>query len=124
MEIVEELAVEVVAAFEGGVEVVEKDDVEGAGFGVGGEVAVGVGRERGGRGEVLRDWGWKVLVEGGDALFVAVFEDVESRAVQAVDGFALIGDDDVDDGEMGGEVKNGFVGVGGWVGVLRTDGGR
>jgi hypothetical protein len=44
VEVVEELAVEVVAAFEGGVEVVEEDDVEGAGFGVGGEVAVGEGR--------------------------------------------------------------------------------
>jgi len=73
-----------------------------------------------GRGEVLGDWGGKVLVEGGDALFVAVFEDVESLAVEAVDGFALVGDDDVDDGEMGGEVKDGLVGVGRRVGDLRA----
>jgi hypothetical protein len=112
LEIVKQLVVEVVAAFEGSVEIVEKDDVEGAGFRVGRKIAVGVGREWGLRGAMCGDWGWEVLVEGGDSLLVAIFEDVESPALKAVDGFALVGHNDVDQSEICGYVEDGFAGVG------------
>jgi len=112
LEIVEQLVVEVVAAFEGGVEVVEEDDVEGAGFGVGRKVAVGVSREWGVGGVMRGNGGWEVLVEGGDSLLVAIFKNVEALAFEGVDGLALVGDDDVNEGEVGGDVEDGFVGVG------------
>jgi hypothetical protein len=42
-----------------------------------------------------------VFIERGDGLLVTVFEDVESAAVEAVYGIAVLGDDDVNEDQIG-----------------------
>jgi hypothetical protein len=42
-----------------------------------------------------------VLVERSDGLLVAVFEHVEAAAIEAVNGAALLGDDYIDQHEVG-----------------------
>jgi hypothetical protein len=109
LDVLDKLAADVGLIGDGGVEVVEEQDVDGAAGGILGKVAVDVGRERdagdGGGGEGA------VLVEGNYGLFLAVFKEVESGLGEAVDGFAVIVDDDVNEDEVGAGVEDG---AGGW----------
>jgi hypothetical protein len=47
-----------------------------------------------------------VLVERGNGLLVAVFEQVEAAAIETVDGIAAVGDHHIDQDEVGVGAEN------------------
>ena len=122
----EHLAADIDLAGEWSVEAVEQEDVDGRG----GRVLRGVGE-----GVWGKDWrldGWSgsrcgsgaVFVEGDDGLFMAIFEDVKVVLIEAVDGFAAIGNSYVDQDKAGVGVEDGGCWIGGLRGLSEGDGCR
>ena len=62
---------------------------------IGGDVRVGIGRQRDRTGVSRWRRSRLVLVEGGNALLASVLEDMELVAIEPVNSLALAGNDDV-----------------------------
>jgi hypothetical protein len=49
-----------------------------------------------------------MLIEGNDKLFVPIFEDMGPAPIEAVNGFALVGDHHIHQHQIGSGVQNGI----------------
>ena len=100
-QVVDHLAAHAHLVAERRVERVEQQHVDGARLGIRGQIGVGVRRQRRGRQKCGRSAGGLVLVKREDGLLVAVFEDMKAAPVEAMHGFVVVGDDNVDQNKAG-----------------------
>jgi len=104
VEVGEELLTNVVLIFQGGIESVEEQKVDGSVDGLGSVVGEDARRKTGHRGEFCGVGGSEsgVFFEVLDALRNVLFGECEVRRFEAMNGLlAFVGDNDVDDHELG-----------------------